>query len=30
LRRLDALAKAAGESRSGFIAKLTLGGNNAA
>jgi predicted RNase H-like HicB family nuclease len=30
LRRLDAMAKAAGESRSGFIAKLTLGGNNAA
>jgi metal-responsive CopG/Arc/MetJ family transcriptional regulator len=25
LRRLDAMAKAAGDSRSGFIAKLTLG-----
>lgn len=30
LRRLDAMAKTAGESRSGFIAKLTLGGRNAA
>lgn len=29
LRRLDALAKAAGESRSGFIAELTLGGGSA-
>jgi predicted RNase H-like HicB family nuclease len=30
LRRLDAMAKTAGESRSGFIAKLTLSGKNAA
>ena len=30
LRRLDAMAEAAGESRSGFIAKLTLGGKTAA
>ena len=30
LRRLDAMAKTAGESRSGFIAKLTLGGRDAA
>jgi len=30
LRRLDAMAKSAGESRSGFIAKLTLGGRNPA
>jgi predicted RNase H-like HicB family nuclease len=30
LRRLDAMAKAAGESRSGFIAKLTLSAKSAA
>jgi predicted RNase H-like HicB family nuclease len=30
LSRLDAMAKAAGETRSGFIAKLTLGSKNAA
>jgi len=30
LRRLDVMAKAAGESRSGFIAKLTLEGKSAA
>jgi predicted RNase H-like HicB family nuclease len=30
LRRLDAMAKTAGESRSGFIAKLTLAGKDAA
>ncbi|MTV31162.1 hypothetical protein GJ654_09155 [Rhodoblastus acidophilus] len=30
LNRLDAMAKAAGETRSGFIAKLTLGSKTAA
>ncbi len=30
LRRLDAMAKAAGATRSGLIAKLTLGGRDAA